>query len=676
MATEPRLDDADKPSSGVTIGDVAGGIHDTVIAGRDVSIGQKITNFFLGNIEQRRELRDRRAMLELVKNTWVRGVLERSLCCEVLIDLGLEERADEVEQRPWDIMVQMPDRPNRTLPPGTKILDVFDEMDCALLILGEPGSGKTTTLLELARDLIARAEEDPTQPIPVVFNLASWADRSPKTDKARKGKEYSLTDWLTYELIDIYKVPQKVARTWVENDELLLLLDGLDEVKPESREACVQAINDFRAGHGFAPLVVCSRIADYEALATKLMLQSAVLLQPLTPRQVDEHLERAGTELAVARQVLRYDTALQELARSPLMLSIMTLAYRGVPTAAIVGEQVGSVEARREHLFDVYVQQMFHRVGRSKRNLYPQAQTKHWLTWLAQKMIEHRQSVFLLEQMQRSWLSTPPQQRRYGVISGLVLGLICGLGLTLALGFAIGLPSGLALGLVWGLRLGQFETEEIVGVTRWSWKMAWIGLVGGLLGGALLVPHLGLTNGTYVGLILGLVGWVVGGLISTKVRTRTTPDQGIRDAIKNAAAIWLVSILTLGLLGGLCFGLLDAVVGWLRSEILFHRPRIELFGALSGLFDFDKLLNWLVDGLVIGQVLGTFLGVQFGGWGVIHHYTLRFILCRSGYIPWNYVGFLDYADERILLRKVGGGYIFVHRLLMEYFASLEPEQPK
>ena len=27
--------------------------------------------------------------------------------------------------------------------------------------------------------------------------------------------------------------------------------------------------------------------------------------------------------------------------------------------------------------------------------------------------------------------------------------------------------------------------------------------------------------------------------------------------------------------------------------------------------------------------------------------------------------------ERILLRKVGGGYIFVHRMLLEYFAELE-----
>jgi len=28
------------------------------------------------------------------------------------------------------------------------------------------------------------------------------------------------------------------------------------------------------------------------------------------------------------------------------------------------------------------------------------------------------------------------------------------------------------------------------------------------------------------------------------------------------------------------------------------------------------------------------------------------------------------ATDRIFLRKVGGGYIFIHRLLQEYFASL------
>jgi hypothetical protein len=53
------------------------------------------------------------------------------------------------------------------------------------------------------------------------------------------------------------------------------------------------------------------------------------------------------------------------------------------------------------------------------------------------------------------------------------------------------------------------------------------------------------------------------------------------------------------------------------------------------------------------------------------------VLWGNGYAPLNYVRFLDYAAERVLLRKVGGGYIFVHRMLLEYFASLEEgrEQP-
>jgi len=54
------------------------------------------------------------------------------------------------------------------------------------------------------------------------------------------------------------------------------------------------------------------------------------------------------------------------------------------------------------------------------------------------------------------------------------------------------------------------------------------------------------------------------------------------------------------------------------------------------------------------------------------HYTLRFVFDRNDILPWKLVPFLDYATERILLRKVGGGYVFVHRMLMEYFASLEP----
>ncbi len=38
-------------------------------------------------------------------------------------------------------------------------------------------------------------------------------------------------------------------------------------------------------------------------------------------------------------------------------------------------------------------------------------------------------------------------------------------------------------------------------------------------------------------------------------------------------------------------------------------------------------------------------------------------------MPWNYARFLNYATQLTFLQKVGGGYIFTHRLLMEHFAQ-------
>jgi len=59
-----------------------------------------------------------------------------------------------------------------------------------------------------------------------------------------------------------------------------LLLDGLDEVKAENREKCVEAINSFRDDH-FVRLVVCCRLREYDDLTTQFKLGGAVLIQPL-----------------------------------------------------------------------------------------------------------------------------------------------------------------------------------------------------------------------------------------------------------------------------------------------------------------------------------------------------------------------------------------------------------
>jgi hypothetical protein len=59
---------------------------------------------------------------------------------------------------------------------------------------------------------------------------------------------------------------------------------------------------------------------------------------------------------------------------------------------------------------------------------------------------------------------------------------------------------------------------------------------------------------------------------------------------------------------------------------------------------------------------------------VIKHYALRLILWWKGYTPFKFIKFLDLCARLIFLKKVGGGYIFIHRMLLDYFAEL-PAQP-
>ena len=66
---------------------------------------------------------------------------------------------------------------------------------------------------------------------------------------------------------------------------------------------------------------------------------------------------------------------------------------------------------------------------------------------------------------------------------------------------------------------------------------------------------------------------------------------------------------------------------------------------------------------------GLVVALERGGYFTIRHYLARLLLWRTRRAPWHYVRFLDAAVDRILMRRVGGGYIFVHRMLMEHLAG-------
>ena len=98
--------------------------------------------------------------------------------------------------------------------------------------------------------------------------------------------------------------------------------------------------------------------------------------------------------------------------------------------------------------------------------------------------------------------------------------------------------------------------------------------------------------------------------------------------------------------------------------VLVGGVEVVLFGRVAG-----GVAGVLSVGLDTGLVGGLTGGLYAGGQAFLKHLALRLLLVRSSSIPWNYVKFLDYTAERILLRKVGGGYIFVHRMLLEHFAA-------
>ena len=301
-----------------------------------------------------------------------------------------------------------------------------------MLILGAPGSGKTTTLLQLARDLIAEIDPAFTRPIPVILNLSTWINR-----------QQALDDWLIAELTTRYRVSSKAGRRWLRQRRLLPLLDGLDEVKLENRTACVQKINQLVADYGLHGAVVCSRYQDYNKLSIKLAFNRATYIQELTKEQVDEFLNQAGDKLASLREALRHDGALHSLAQSPLILNIMSLAYQNARAEDLADPNLNTDDARRRHLFDSYIQRMLQR----KRGLqsYETHQTTKSMSWLARNMQRHNQEVFLFEGLQPSWLPSRSWQQIYFVVSGLISGLI--VGLVFGFGWRLAASLGVLVGL-------------------------------------------------------------------------------------------------------------------------------------------------------------------------------------------------------------------------------------
>ncbi|MET8630009.1 NACHT domain-containing protein [Kitasatospora sp. NPDC004669] len=523
-----------------------------------------------------------------------------------------------------------------------------------LVVLGEPGAGKTMLLVRLIQDLLKHRSAG--APVPVLFPLASW-------DPARR----PLYDWLADQLVRDFPAlhnpapvdpaqtsPDTQARALLDQQMILPILDGLDELAPALRTPALEAVNgDLPADQ---PLVLSSHTEEYRDAVTspapataRLNGAAGIRLLPLDSTTAVAYLRRAagetGTEDAarwngVAACLGTNAPAAQALS-TPLGLFLARTIYNrrpGEPHTLLAhpDELVNrtNLPTRQDveaHLFSAFIPAAYRRYpGRSSRWTAEQAQrtftflarhlqhtlngTPNLAWWELRKALPRYRSALLV-----ALLVAVPIGLMWGLLSGLWYGLIAGpiLGATVGT-YAYPWDESPSMEIHWTMNRSQLRGELVT-----------------LVGVALVIVFGTGFDRRYlsalsISLAIGLMGHLTP--VPPDLATTVGPAVVLARDRRTFWTVWLTS----GLAVGLALGLLG--------------------GPASG------LVGLFVFGLAFSSTKSVWLNFM----------TARLWLAVLGLVPWRLMAFLaDAHQRRGVLRQVGAVYQFRHLDLQRHLADQE-----
>ena len=230
---------------------------------------------------------------------------------------------------------------------GGELADVLARVPTGrLVVLGEPGSGKTVLMVRLLLDLLARRAEG--GPVPILASVASW-----------NPADQDLWDWLGAQLLIDH--PALAARPPAGMTEptqamallasglILPVLDGLDKIPEQVRGAAISRINDaLRPGE---QVVVTCRTRQYRdavrpqgGVEVTLRAAAAVQSRPLEADAVRGYLlDDAPGPAARARwdpvlALLGTRAPAGQALTTPLMVALARTIYNPRP-----GETTGTL---------------------------------------------------------------------------------------------------------------------------------------------------------------------------------------------------------------------------------------------------------------------------------------------------------------------------------------------
>jgi hypothetical protein len=618
---------------------------------------------------------------EAVRRTWSREAVHRGLTSPLPIAVGIRAADPRISAHPaqWATPRQPVSETGTVALTGTAadLATLYSRVASGrLVIIGAPGGGKTGAAVLLLLSMFDPPRAD--HRVPVWFPLGSW-DASTTT----------VAQWMADQLVSTYGTPPAAAEALVISGRILPVLDGLDEIAEDSRNAAMAGLDDL----GTTPLVLTCRTEEYRAAIADGILAAAAVVEvaPVDPVTAAAYLSESGTSDARRWDAVRAavnapePNACQEALRSPLMLSLARFVYRAPASDPAELTTYPTADDVEDRLLDGLIPALY---GRDATDTTA-ADAHRWLSFFAEQLP-------VLGPGAIAWWRLPRcvPRRRLRTVAGLAWALPASL-LTLVLllsffplstwpwfdkaivilapvvvtglvgvttgavattplrwsrptvhaigrGFRHGLKRGLATGigacLVFGLTVGLLDARR-----------------DGIVAGFSEAAGVALVSGSIIGVIAG-VALGLAEAFSGQQRDAVTPLSSFRTDVK---AVVTVALLT-GVITGPAAGFLIGALIQLEDVLAYREvPGPGALGAhLIAVLNYSPLLG------VFGTLITIFwLGLR--GCSAWWYCVAASFLARRRLTPRRPLQFLEEAYRRGVLRQAGMVYEFRHARLAE-----------
>lgn len=296
-----------------------------------------------------------------------------------------------------------------------EIADYYANLDRGrLVIVGEPGSGKSVLATCLCIDLAGKSIDQPTTAaVPVRLSLLTFNPAGIPHDQPGEVAAELLGAWIVQYLTEVYGIAPELSARLVAEHRVLPVLDGLDEMDANlyrlvRATELVRALNHPAVGK-MPPFVLTSRRDCFDRLTkpsedddpVPIQHATVVSLEPLRTPDVISYLRRRFPDPAAPHRLhprwrpvataLRAagDTPLKQALSVPLYLFLLTAAYRTESSNPAEILDLEAVDAIRDRLYELLIAAGVERNSHTA-SVYPELtvnQATTWLENLAESMI-------------------------------------------------------------------------------------------------------------------------------------------------------------------------------------------------------------------------------------------------------------------------------------------------